>query len=384
MTGPWRRMLAGAAALAVTCSLLGAAAPARVPGTQGIRQRLALAVNAQRRQLGVPGVIVMADDPRLGFWSTTSGTGNRATGQPIRAADHFRIASITKTFVGTLILQLVQEHRLRLSDRLGRWVTAIPYASQITVRELLNHTSGVRDYGENPVLLKATIEHPLQVWTPTELVKLSLFKPPYFPPGQGYQYSNTNYVLLGLIASRVSHHPLRDELRTQIFRPVALGETSFPLAIPTLPTPYSHGYAPAGIWGAPVYPLADYTIWSPSWDYAAGNMISTAADLMTWATVLGRGTLLTPAIRAAQRTWVRAGPHSWEGLGISRTELDGVFFLGFAGADPGYSSTELYAPSLRLRIVVLANRCCDNPFYSGQIFKTVARMIIGWERGQRH
>lgn len=381
----WRRtMLSGAAALAVTCSLLGSGPGAQAAGTGGIRRSLAVAVNTQRKKLGIPGVIVMARDPRLGRWTATFGTGDRATGQRIRAVDHFRIASITKSFVGTLILQLVQEHRLRLRDRLSRWVPFIPYARQITIRQLLNHTSGVRDFQENPVLIDAIVHQPRRVWTPWQLVRLSLFEPPYFAPGRGYHYSNTNYVLLGLIAAMVTRHSLRYQLRRHIFGPLSLRQTSFPLASPYLPRPFSHGYAPAGIWGPPLSPLRDYTVWSPSWDYAAGNVVSTAPDLMTWGKVLGQGSLLGPRMRAAQRTWVKTGPASWEGLGIARTDLEGVRFLGYAGADPGYSSADYYAPRLRLTIVVLANRCCDDPYAAGHLLKTVARQIIGWERSQRH
>ena len=134
--------------------------------------------------------------------------------------------------------------------------------------------------------------------------------------------------------------------------------------------------------GPPLYPVVDHTRWSPSWDFAAGNMVSTAPDLLVWARALGKGTLLTPAMRRAQRTWVKAGGVASYGLGLGRFPVDGVFFLGHDGADPGYSTAIAYAPALRLSIVVLANRCCDRS-YTNAITKTVASMIIRWERSRR-
>jgi D-alanyl-D-alanine carboxypeptidase len=377
--------LAAAAVLATACVLLTAAPPApaspRPAGPQGIRGQLAAAVNAQRRKLGIPGVIVMAQDPELGLWTGTFGTANRGTGQPMRAADHFRMGSITKTFVGTVVLQLVAEHRLSLNDRLSTWVPSIPDASQITIRELLNHTSGIRDYEDNPVLLRAIAHQPLRVWTPGQLVQLALYKPPVFPPGTEWSYSNTNYLLLGIIVSKVTGHSLGYEIGQRVLGPLSLLQTSFPVASPDLPRPFSHGYAPAGITGPPLSPLTDYTRWSPSWDFAAGNMISTAPDLLRWGTALGKGTLLSPAMRAAQRTWVKIAAGAWYGLGLARMKLDGEYLLGHDGADPGYSADLDYAPRLGLTLVVLANRCCTAD-YSDLILQTAATMIINWERAQ--
>ena len=381
------RTLAAATVLATACVLLTAAPPAPASpwpaGPQGIRSQLAAAVNAQRRKLGIPGVIVMAQDPRLGLWTGTFGTANRSTGQPMRAADHFRIASITKTFVATVVLQLVAGHRLSLNDRLATWVPGIPNASQITIRELLNHTSGIRDYEDNPVLLRAIAHQPRRVWRPEQLVRLALYKPPLFPPGTGWSYSNTNYLLLGIIVSKVTGHSLGYEISRRVLGPLHLLQTSFPLASPDLPRPFSHGYAPAGITGPPVSPLVDYTRWSPSWDYAAGNMISTASDLLRWGTALGKGTLLSPAMRAAQRTWVKIAPGApaWYGLGLARVRLDGEYLLGHDGADPGYSADLDYAPRLGLTLVVLANRCCGAD-YSEPILNTAATTIINWERAR--
>lgn len=374
--------LAAAAALTVTCSLLGCAAAghAHASGTPGIRQQLAAAVAAQRRQLGIPGVTVMAQDPRLGLWAGSFGTANRTTGEPMRAADHFRIASVTKTFVATVVLQLVQEGKLRFSDRLYKWVPVIPNSGQITIRELLNHTSGIRDYEDNPVLAYSIANQPLRVWTTPELVQLSLFLPPVFQPGAGWKYSNTNYLLLGIIVEKVTGHSLGYEIRRRVLAPLAMRQTSFPLADPSLPPPLSHGYAPAGIVGPPDNPVTDYTRWSPSWDFGAGNMVSTAPDLLAWGPALAKGTLLGPAMRAAQRSWVRAGKGQ-DGLGLFRSQLAGVYFLGHGGEDPGYASDVFYAPALGLTLVVLANRCCNRP-YANLIFKHVAAMIVHWEQGQ--
>jgi len=379
--------LAAAAVLATACVLLTAAPPApaspRPADPQGIRSQLAAAVNAQRRKLGIPGVIVMAQDPKLGLWTGTFGTANRSTGQPMRAADHLRIGSITKTFVGTVVLQLVAEHRLSLNGRLSTWVPSIPNASQITIRELLNQTTGIQDYTHNPVLVHALVHQPLRVWKAEQLVRLALYKPPLFPPGTQYGYSNTNYLLLGIIVTKVTGHSLGYEISHRVLGPLQLHQTSFPVASPDLPRPFSHGYAPPGITSVPpYYPLTDYTRSSPSWGYAAGNMISTAPDLLRWGKALGKGTLLSPAMRAAQRTWVKIDADTWSGLGLGRVKTDGEYFLGHSGGYPGYSSGVYYAPRLGLTLVVLVNRFPGDTDYGGDILDTVSTMIINWERAR--
>ena len=225
MTSRHAIMLPAVAVLTLTSALLAGPPPVRaVPAAgaaHGIRQRLAAAVSAERRQLGIPGVTVLAASPELGLWTGTFGAADRATGRRMAVDDHFRIASVTKTFTATVVLQLVAAHRLSLSDHLARWVPIIPYARQITVRELLNHTSGIRDYEDNPELLDAVAHQPLRVWTPRQLVRYALYKPPLFPPGARWSYSNTNYLLLGMIVQQITHRPLGYEIRTR-HQPAAL------------------------------------------------------------------------------------------------------------------------------------------------------------------
>lgn len=183
--------------------------------------------------------------------------------------------------------------------------------------------------------------------------------------------------------TKVTGHPLGYEISRRILGPLHLLRTSFPVASPVLPRPFSHGYAPPGVLSVPpYYPLRDYTRSSSSWGYAACNMISTAADVLRWGTALGKGTLLSPAMRAAQQTWVKIDASTWSGLGLGRVKTDGQYFLGHSGGYPGYSSGVYYAPRLRLTLVVLANRFPSEAGDSGDILDTVSTMIINWERAQ--
>jgi Beta-lactamase len=170
--------------------------------------------------------------------------------------DHTRIGSITKTMTGTVILRLVDEGKLGLDQPLSAFRPDIPHADAITIRQLLNMTSGLFNYSDDRALDQALDDHPQQPWTPEQLVQFGLRYPPYFAPGEGYHYSNTNYALLGLIDD------------------------------------------------------------NPSWGGAAGAVIATLDDLHRWAPAPGNGTLLKPATQAARLTWVGIGPQAQNGLGI--------------------------------------------------------------------
>src|SRR4029453_13754270 len=231
-----------------------------------------------------------------------SGVAARRTGRPMRPELHFRAGSLTKSLVATVVLQLVAEGRLSLQDSLQRWLPGIlPYGEQVTIRQLLNHTSGVPHNW-------ATVEQTLyrspggrfRVWTPRELVALVADQPPGFPPGTAWSYSNTGYLLLGLVVETASGSTLGQELHRRIFGPLGLHGTSFPETSPGIPSPRSRGYSlPLGPQGEPLDgPLLDLTAQNPSWAWAAGALVSALEDLTGFLRALLGGRLLPPRLRA--------------------------------------------------------------------------------------
>lgn len=146
-----------------------------------------------------PGAVVLVRSPELGDWTATFGTRALGSAEPVTLADHVRIGSNTKTWTGTVILQLVQEGKLTLADPVSKYRPDVPNGQNITITELLTMRSGLYNYSESLELNQTLDTDPTKVWTPDELLAIAYKNPPYFPPGQSFHYSNTNTVLLGLI-----------------------------------------------------------------------------------------------------------------------------------------------------------------------------------------
>src|SRR5215467_14275018 len=256
-----------AASTATLIVLLSVLAADAAPAGAGVRGSAPVpsAFQAAIQQIvtdGVPGAIGYE---RHGSQVTvaTSGLADVATGTPMAAGDRVRVGSVTKTFVATVVLQLVAEHALSLGDSVARWLPGlVPGGASITIKELLQHTSGIYSYTNDPGFQQALEADPTRVWRPTELVRIAVAHRPVFPPGTSWAYSNTDYVLLGMIIQAAAGHPVGQELQARIFQPLGLRDTYFPYANPHLRTPYAHGYLPGqpGATGA-----ADTTVMSPSW-----------------------------------------------------------------------------------------------------------------------
>jgi D-alanyl-D-alanine carboxypeptidase len=193
---------------------------------------------------GTPGAAGWVHDDSGGR-QAASGVADLRTGRPMRPELHFRAGSLTKSLVATVVLQLVAEDRLSLQDSLQRWLPGIlPYGEQVTVRQLLNHTSGVpHDWATVEQTLYRSSGGRFRVWTPRELVALVADQPPGFPPGTARSYSNTGYLLLGLAVEAASGSTLGQELHRRIFGPLGLQGTSFPETSPGIPSPRSRGYS---------------------------------------------------------------------------------------------------------------------------------------------
>ena len=311
---------------------------------------------------GVPGAIVLE---RQGdqVWHATAGVRDLRTGDPIRATDRFRIGSNTKSFISTVILQFEAEHRLRLTDNVEHWLPGlVPNGAAITIRELLNHTSGIAEYADVPFVF----QNRYKTVQPSELVQHAIAQPPVFSPGTGWSYSNTNYILLGMIIAKVDHLPEQNapvwEIYRRIIVPLGLTQTSFPISDPGIAGPHPHGYIidPPDDWHLPG--TTDTTTFNPSWAWTAGAIISTADDLARFHRALFTGRLLPPAQQHELLDTVPEGPgvNAGYGLGVLRAHTPCGDAWGHEGDFPGYESTSLTSPDGTRQVVLLTNREADS------------------------
>lgn len=349
-------LIAGAAILLFGVAACGSAptGPPPAPGNAapsldaGMAQRLDQAVGQTLRQTGVPGVIVGVWSPR-GSYVRAFGVADKATGAPMRPDMYMRIGSETKTFTVTGVLQLVDQGKVSLDDPISKYVPGVPQGEAITLRQLARMQSGLFNYSADEQFDRRLVADPFHVFTPAELLRFSFSHPLVFPPGRGWQYSNTNAVLLGLVVERVSGQPLQDYLQKNVYAPLGLNGTSFPTN-GAFPDPHPQGYTdetPSGTEGTA-------TDWNPSWAWAAGAMISTLRDLHTWAPALATGRLLKPATQEQRlQTVTPPGFPSDAGYGVGLFDVAG--WIGHNGSLPGYQSLSLYLPPAQTTLVVLLN-----------------------------
>ncbi len=217
----------------------------------------------------------------------------------MRVDDRFRIASLTKTFAATVVMQLVDEGRLSLDDTVERWLPgAVPNGAAITVRQLLGHQSGLVDYQNDPRVLAPYLAGDLDYfWSPRALLGVATSHPVDFEPGQGVSYSATGYVAIGLIVEAVTGNSMSREMRSRLFRPLGLRSTTYPNR-GLIRTRHSHGYL-----NVPGQPLQDVTDISPSYYWTTGNIVSTVSDVARFYDALFGG---RPGLAGAAR---RDGDH---------------------------------------------------------------------------
>jgi D-alanyl-D-alanine carboxypeptidase len=272
---------------------------------------------------------------------------------------HSRIGSVTKTFTGTLILQLAQDGRLKLTDTIDRYYHGVPNGDRITLNQLATMTSGVASYYTDD-FLTLYFAHPETVFTPDQLIRYGLSASPVFEPGERFDYSNTNTILLGVVVEKVTGQPVADVLRDRILGPLGMTGTSLPDVSPAIPPPYPRGYTLQGI--PPHTNPVDATDWNPSFGWTAGGMISTVDDLLVYDRALGTGQgLVTHPTQVARLT-------SWPepaGYGFALGCVDG--WVGHTGELPGFNTALYYDTTSDTSVVVLVNSdissgaCTESP-----------------------
>ncbi|MFF2658554.1 serine hydrolase domain-containing protein [Kitasatospora sp. NPDC058032] len=358
----------GAAALAVVGLLpltLGAA-PAAGPAAAPVAVRTAGEDSAEARELspelqaqldetiqqvmreaGIPGVQVDLWIPGQGGYLRAFGVADKETGAPMTDRLNMRIGSETKTFTATAVLQLVDEGLIGLDDPIAKYLDGVPSGEEIRVRDLLDMRSGLFPYSSDEDFINAFLADPDRVFTPEELLAYGYKHENEFAPGSQFQYSNSNYILLGLLVERVSGRSLEAFVHDRITEPSGLRRTLFPRGT-ELPEPYAHGYTDQTPSGA----VADSTHWDPSWAWSAGALVSDLHDLGRWAKDVATGTLLSPGTQAQRLAVLPTGvPGAGYGLGIF--DING--WIGHNGSLPGYESLTIYLPEECATLVVLLN-----------------------------
>ncbi|PPK63746.1 serine hydrolase domain-containing protein [Actinokineospora auranticolor] len=295
-------------------------------GDSGLRDSLDALVRS-----GVTGAVVRVDD---GKRVRTVGSGVATLDPPraIRGSDPFRIASVTKTFTATVVLQLVGEGRIRLTDSIERWLPGtVPGGDRITVRQLLNQTTGLYDYSEDPEWLATAMADPTRGWSPRELIAVGLGRPPLFPPGTRWSYSNTNYLLVGLIAEQATGRSLARLVADRITSPLGLRDTYLATDARVRPD-HIHGYT-----ANPDGTRTDTTTWSPTLAGATGAVVSTQQDVARFYRALLTGELLErPQLRDMLTTVEVPERNGGYGLGIYYVDTPCGRVWGHAGDFPGY------------------------------------------------
>jgi D-alanyl-D-alanine carboxypeptidase len=318
---------------------------------QAKADRLQSTLEAWMEHYGVSGAIAGLWFPGTGTWVSTAGVGNPNTGKAPNMADKVRIGSITKSFTATLVLQLVDEGLLGLDDPLSTWEPWIPGAEGITIRQLLNMTSGLVSYTELDDFWNSIGTNPEAEWTPRKLVEISVEKPRHFSPGSEYMYCNTNYILLGMIIEKLTARPVEVEITERILVKLGLADTSFPTDA-AIPEPYMRGYSPAFGEDDGSDMLVQISRHSPSPFWTAGAMIGTLNDLLVWIQALTTGELLSSQMHAEQFNFSGSNTKHY-GLGV----MNGAgVMVGHSGEVPGYNSSMYYIPSLDAISIVLINR----------------------------
>jgi D-alanyl-D-alanine carboxypeptidase len=335
-----------------------------------LRGALAAVLDEAVANPNLPGAILYVYMPGQGIWVGARGVSDKAQGIPIVPQDRFRIASMTKPFVATVVMQLVEEGYLTLDDTVGQWMPGlIPNGEHITLRHLLNHTSGLYNYLDD-AFVGMVLEDRGRIWRPQEIAMYAAVRPTYFAPGAAgrWHYSNTNYILLGMVVEHATGVSLEQQVYWRILQPLGMNETYFdPDSAQT--GPIMRGYVGD----------RDYTDINLSFAWGAGGMVSTGEDMGRFARALFGGELLRPDTLAAMQTFDSGhgglgASHFAYGLGMMqdvmsvgpgldgqpRPEYQGMVH-GHTGGLTGYRTAMWYLPENGAVIVVGLNQMFYDP-----------------------
>ncbi|MGQ4478725.1 serine hydrolase domain-containing protein [Streptomyces sp. SAS_276] len=341
-----------------------AAAGRPAPDMAGLR-----AVLRTLTEQGAPGAIARIDDNGT-VHTAAAGVDDRTTRRAIGNADRFRIGSITKSFSAVVLLQLADAHKLDLDASVDRYLPGLLPDRRITVRHILSHRSGLYDYTNamfaNSVSGFEAVRD--KVFTYRQLVQLSLNHARTNAPGAAYSYSNTNFVVAGMLIEKLTGHAVGTEYRDRIIKPLKLRDTLYVHPATKIPGRHAHGYLTPDRAGAQLVDATDQTV---SWAQSAGAVISTTRDLNTFFSALLGGRLTSAAQLAQMERWTPVNSTTRYGLGLRRRDLScGVSVYGHTGAVQGFYTYSFTSQDGRRSLTTLANTSNN-----GTVLNTMARTL---------
>lgn len=365
-------MFVAIAGTAIPASGASAATPSAADAA--VRRQIDAVVQRVRATYGgktpVPGIVIGVWDAHGASYQRAYGFAEVANKRPMSIADHFRIGSNTKTFVVAVVLQLVDEGKLSLDDTVSHFNLGlnVPNGDKITVRQLCDMRSGLVEAYDDPQLQQGSLK-PGATFPPQQTIAWALRQRPYFAPGAGYHYSNTNYLLLGMIIGKITHDTVGDQVRTRLLEPYGLSNTSYP-ATEAMPNPWAHGYAlnKDRTWQdvsgtVPVQLMG-----------AAGLMISNVADMKRWIQMYTTGKISKSATYKALKSCVYTGEGNlYFGLALGCS----AGWYGYTGGLPGYNTADYYFPAKGITIVAWVGLQANTPSpgVANALFKALATIM---------
>jgi D-alanyl-D-alanine carboxypeptidase len=359
------------------------AAQAPATASAPLDARLQAKLDSAYKQAKFPGAtfgIVLADGRAFGLAVGMADTTKREAMKPTSLMPQ---GSVGKTYVSAVALQLVDAGKLSLDAPVSRylgsepWFARLPNAASMTVRQVMNHTSGLVRYEFDDRFLSDLLKDPYKAWKVEEQLAYLFDKPAPFAAGQGWDYSDTNYLVLGLIIERLTGKPLNDEIRRRVIGPAGLRET---IANEKPDLPVVQGYAGAGNpFGGDVMMVKGRMTMNPAFEGAGGGWSSTALDLARWAKTLYEGRIV-PAERIAEAVEgvpARLGPEVQYGLGVIIWPSAKGPVWGHSGYFPGYITEMRYYPDLKIAIALQVNSSVPRAFgrAPGAFLNEVAEMV---------
>jgi len=338
-----------------------------------VQSAIVAAVENDRKRFGghepVPATLIGVWDSKGHNFIHSFGYADLEKKVPVTPADHFRIGSNTKTFVISVLLQLVSEKKLGLDDPLSRFSlgVTIPNAENITVRELCNMRSGLFEAYDTPQFSQLNWKVPND-FNPRTLVGWAMKQKPYFPPGKGYQYSNTNYLLLGIIIESITKDSIGSQIRKRLLEPFGLTQTFYP-ETEAMPSPWVHGYHldKQGNWEdiSNTIPVAFMD--------SAGAMISDMNDIRRWIELYATGKTCGAGTYNDLINCIPFLGNTSFGLGITSS----AGWYGYTGALPGYNTADYYSPEMGITILVWINYQAAEPVegVASVMVRDIARII---------
>ena len=336
--------------------------------SQSTQDKLTAIVEKTLKAEDIPGAIVGIWQNGKGQYVKAFGNAAVAPAVPMQSTFLWKVASITKTFTANVILQLVGQKKLTLNDKLSKypWSAGIVNRNQITVRMLLNHTSGLPDLeNDDPAFQKVRYGDPTKIWTHAEILKWARTLKPLAAPGTAYNYTNTGYYLLGMIIESTTGKTATQQIQTLCADKLGLMDTRLAdMPAYLVSQPHSDGYVarsglPPGIELPGTAKVLNATEWNTTAGWTSAGVDSSLTDLKTWIEAVASGKLLTPAMKAEQlknpiqMADMVNSPHY--GLGVAITTLPAGDMFWHNGATLGYSSFAGNIPKSGITIVVFTN-----------------------------